>query len=132
MNIAIHTTSKRAEPWDDQLHFAPEWLQRDAPPPTTPRPWIEAPSGEITTDYEFLRERMTLAQATFRLRLIALGIIPSSIDAMINQIADPIEKEKARTAWEYATEIHRLHPLVITMGTALGKTPEQIDQIFTT
>ena len=33
-------------------------------------------------------------------------------------------------AWEYATEFERDHPLVVSFGTALGKTPEELDALF--
>lgn len=33
-------------------------------------------------------------------------------------------------AWEYATEVRRDSPLVLSMAQSLGLTPEQVDQLF--
>lgn len=38
--------------------------------------------------------------------------------------------KKARIEWEFATEIRRDSPLVASMATELGLTPEQLDQLF--
>ena len=32
--------------------------------------------------------------------------------------------------WEYSTDVHRDHPLVIEITKTLGMTPEQVDQLF--
>jgi hypothetical protein len=34
--------------------------------------------------------------------------------------------------WEFATTFERNHPMVVQMGTALGQTAEQMDQLFIT
>lgn len=56
----------------------------------------------------------------------------------LNQLAlrDSVEQAVAqsdqdtRDAWEYATEFKRDHPMVVSLGTALGKTPEELDTLF--
>jgi len=37
---------------------------------------------------------------------------------------------ETRDAWEYATEFKRDHPLVVSLGAALGKIPEELDALF--
>ena len=56
----------------------------------------------------------------------------------LNQLAlrDAVEQAVAqadqdtRDAWEYAADFKRDHPLVVSLGTALGKTPEELDALF--
>ena len=46
---------------------------------------------------------------------------------------DPLVlKQKTLVEWEYAPYIERNHPLIDTLGSALGLTSEQIDQGFIT
>lgn len=73
----------------------------------------------------------TLTSRQLRLGLVANGISLSSVEAAIDAIEDPTDREVARIEWEYATTFERSHPLVNQIGTALGLTPEQIDDMWT-
>lgn len=59
-----------------------------------------------------------------RLALTQLGL-RAAVDAAV-LAADP----GTRDAWEYALEIRRDNPLLAAFAAALGKTPEEVDEIF--
>lgn len=71
-----------------------------------------------------------LTARQLRLGLVANGISLSSVEAAIDAIEDPTDREVARIEWEYATTFERSHPLVNQIGAALGLTPEQIDDMW--
>jgi hypothetical protein len=66
-----------------------------------------------------------------RIALIQTGISPSTIDAQIQAISDPTQKEIAYAEWEYALEIKKEHPLVTMMAVNLNLTEQQVNDIFT-
>lgn len=72
-----------------------------------------------------------LTSRQLRLGLVTNGISLSSVEAAIDAIEDPTDREVARIEWEYATTFERSHPLVNQIGAALGLTPEQIDAMWT-
>ena len=72
----------------------------------------------------------TLTSRQLRLGLVANGISLSSVEAAIDAIEDPTDREVARIEWEYATTFERSHPLINQIGAALGLTPEQIDAMW--
>lgn len=130
MKIAINTVTKKAEVLFKPKHKGPEYEIIEVSQENLPaKPWVYDGQKIITDPYPE-RQSMKLSQVEFRNRLISAGIMPSSIDGMINQISDVVERELARAAWEYASEIHRLHPLVQTMAKALNKTDLEVDIIF--
>jgi acyl-CoA synthetase (AMP-forming)/AMP-acid ligase II len=79
---------------------------------------------------EELRAMMVVTPAQIRLALLQVGITPSQITATIAQIPDEVQRETASILWEYATQFERNHPFVTQIGLVLGKTDEEIDQIF--
>jgi len=72
-----------------------------------------------------------LTSRQLRLGLVTNGISLSSVEAAIDAIEDPTDREVALIEWEYATTFERSHPLVNQIGAALGLTPEQIDAMWT-
>ena len=38
--------------------------------------------------------------------------------------------EETQEAWEYASEVRRLDPMIESMRQAMGRTPEEVDAIF--
>lgn len=71
-----------------------------------------------------------LTARQLRLGLVLNGISLSSVEAAIDAIEDPTDREVARIEWEYAATFERSHPLVNQIGAALGLTPEQIDAMW--
>jgi hypothetical protein len=68
----------------------------------------------------------TMRQA--RLALHQVGLL-SQIDSTIAAMDEP-DRTTAQIEWEYATEVKRDWPWVISLGTALGLTESQIDDLF--
>lgn len=81
---------------------------------------IDAPAPPVP-------EAVQMAQA--RLALLDAGLL-SRVDAAIDAIPDPIEREASRIEWEYRTEVYRNSQLVLSLGAALGLTDNQIDELF--
>ena len=65
-----------------------------------------------------------------RLSLIQSGISISTLEAQLNSIPDPVQREIALVEWEYALEIQREHPLVSNLAAALSLSEKQVDDIF--
>lgn len=72
----------------------------------------------------------TCSPRQLRIALIQNGISPSVVDAQIDGISDPVQKEIASAEWEYALEIKKEHPLVGMIATSLNLTEQQVDDIF--
>lgn len=66
----------------------------------------------------------SLTPRQFRLSMLAAGIEAETIVTMLSG------NDAALIEWEYATEVKRDYPLLVSMGAALGKTEEEIDAIF--
>lgn len=89
--------------------------------------WLPAPEPTI----EEKRAAMpSLSARQFRLGLIEGGILLSQVDAAIEAITEPLERNKAQVAWEYAVEFERLNPLVLSMSAALGLSDEDVDGLW--
>jgi hypothetical protein len=73
-----------------------------------------------------------LTPRQLRLALLSTGTTESGVDALIDAIPDTEEKEWARIEWKHATSFERDHPLIDSIGTALGYTDStQIDTLWT-
>lgn len=72
--------------------------------------------------------KVTMRQA--RLALLGAGML-SSVNAAIAALSSP-QKEAAQIEWEYSQEVERNRGLVLSLGTALGLTARQLDDLFTT
>lgn len=70
----------------------------------------------------------SITQRQARISMLDAGIL-DDVEAAISSIAG-VEGEKARIAWEWASEIRRDDPLLISIAEHLGLDSEQIDQIF--
>lgn len=70
----------------------------------------------------------TITARQLRLALLGLSLTGDDVVAKISAMpGTPTEREAARIEWEYATEFPREHPLIATIGAALGMTEAQID-----
>ena len=66
---------------------------------------------------------------SLRAQLQIIGLF-DNVQTMIDNLTGT-EKIVAVQQWEYGNQVERNHPLVIQIGTELGLTSQQIDQIFT-
>ncbi len=71
-----------------------------------------------------------LTARQLRLGLLAAGISPSTVTATINALPAGPDKEKALVEWEFASTFNRMHPLIATVGAALGLSDVQIDAMW--
>lgn len=69
---------------------------------------------------------VTMRQA--RLALLSAGLL-TQVDDVVQTMKDAAG-DAARIEWEYAGTVDRQWPLVVALGTSLGITDEQIDDLF--
>lgn len=70
---------------------------------------------------------ITIRQA--REQLIRDGLF-SSVDTAIHSITDATERAITQNYWEYSEVFERRSPILIGLGTAIGLTEEQLDEMF--
>lgn len=70
---------------------------------------------------------VTMRQA--RLQLIEDELL-DDIEAALNAITNPKQREKAKAEWEHSREVQRTHPLVNAVLAGLGYTSAQVDELF--
>lgn len=73
-------------------------------------------------------QEVTMRQA--RLALNAIGKL-SAVDAAIAAMPEPT-KTQAQITWEFSSMVQRSQPLVLSLGSALGLSSADIDQLFVT
>ncbi len=73
-------------------------------------------------------DRVTMRQA--RLALHAAGILPQ-VQPAISLLPEP-SRTVAQIEWDYSSEVFRHREFVNMLGTALGLSQEDIDQLFIT
>lgn len=61
--------------------------------------------------------------------ILTLLNLDTQVDNLINSLPEP-QKTVARVQWQYGNFIERNHPLIDSLGTNLGLTKEQIDNVF--
>jgi hypothetical protein len=62
--------------------------------------------------------------------LRSLGVNPAAVSSLIGGIQDAATRAQAQIDWDDAPIVRRGHPLIDTLGGALGLTAAQIDQGF--
>jgi len=72
----------------------------------------------------------SISPRQIRLWLINNNIPLASVEAAINSIPDSVLREKTLVEWEYSPYVERNHPMIESLGSALGLSPEQIDTAF--
>lgn len=71
-----------------------------------------------------------LTARQLRLGLVNGGFTLSQVQSVIDSMPEGAAKETAKIEWEYATTFNRTHPLIATVGAALGLSDEQIDAMW--
>jgi hypothetical protein len=72
----------------------------------------------------------TITATQVRLWLIENNIPLSTIETALNNIENPILREKTKIQWEYAPYIERSHPLIESIAIILGLDSSQLDSAF--
>lgn len=73
-------------------------------------------------------QEITMRQA--RLALLDIDLL-ANVQTAINTLPEP-DKTKAQIEWEYSNALQRSNPFVTTLGTALGLSSDDIDNLFIT
>lgn len=90
------------------------WDGETASPPPPPPPPPVVP------------QEITMRQA--RLALLAAGHL-DGVQPALDALSEP-QRAAAQIEWEYAATLKREHPLVLSLGTALGLSSEDVDALF--
>ncbi|WP_150526822.1 hypothetical protein [Roseibium sediminis] len=124
----IYWTSSDEYAVMNELGHLPEGATTTAPP--SPEYTLE--NGQwVPPTAERKRAFMpALSARQFRIALLLNGTPASAVETIISQIPDPTQRAVAEVEWEYATSFTRGHELVVTLSTALGFTPEQVDELW--
>lgn len=102
----------------------------------TIREWLaENPSFQVQpyappTVEEIRASLPPLSARQLRLGLVNAGISSSQITAAIESMPAGANKDRAQIEWEYATTFDRMHPLIASVGVALGFAEEHIDAVW--
>lgn len=75
---------------------------------------------------------VSISPRQIRLWFIQNNMPLVTVENAINGIEDVVLRETTKVEWEYSPYVERNHPMINTLGAALGLTPEQIDQAFIT
>ena len=122
--------------FSDTREPSQEWLEyrqalRDVPQqPGFPQNiiWPEEPPKrtqvELDQDILYFRETAKVSMRQARLALKQQGLL-ATVQSNINALP-----EESQIEWEYATTVERKSPLVVSLGTALGLTEEDLDNLF--
>lgn len=71
-------------------------------------------------------QEVTMRQA--RLALLGAGLL-ATVESKINEMTEPA-KSAARIEWDHSQTVQRNKGLVVQLGTAMGLTSQQIDNLF--
>lgn len=71
-----------------------------------------------------------LTARQFRIGLVRGGFTLAQITSAIEAMPEAASKEEAKIEWEYATTFDRMHPLIASVGAALGLSDEQIASMW--
>lgn len=63
--------------------------------------------------------------------LLDIGLL-DDVEMMINDMPDAIERKRAEIYWLDSAVFERNHPLIVQIGSALGLTDAEIDELFIT
>ena len=88
---------------------------------------LSASTGGQVTVANGVPSSVTMAQA--RIALQQAGMLQTVADGL-NSLPDGPGKDAALTAWEYSPNVSRTGALVLTLGTQLGFTDQQLDDLF--
>jgi hypothetical protein len=151
MRLLYNTLTERLQPYpraddEDVVGLSPEYLimqvVNTAKPVFDEATEVLVPAQTVNTTTQTVTNGWTIApkpepvslpiavsMRSLRLALIDAGLYQSVV-AAINGIPDAIEKLKAQIWWTTSMTVYRNNPYVAAIGSAVGKTTQEIDQIF--
>jgi|694.fasta_scaffold00202_67 hypothetical protein len=72
----------------------------------------------------------SISARQIRMWLVKNGYSLAQVEAQIESIEDPLQRDLIRVEWEYAPYIERNHPWLVPLAQSLGLSEQQIDQAF--
>lgn len=69
-----------------------------------------------------------VAMSSFQLALLEIGEL-DNVQPVIDSLPMP-DKRKAQILWDKANTVERNNPFIVSMGAAMGKTEQEIDDLF--
>ena len=151
MRLLYNTLTERLQPYprdddEDVVGLSPEYLIMqvvNAAQPTfdaetemlVPAQTIDTATKTVTNGWtvttkpEPISLPVAVSMRSLRLALIDAGLYQSVV-AAINGIPDATERLKAQIWWTTSMTVYRNNPYVVAIGSAVGKTTDEIDQLF--
>jgi hypothetical protein len=83
---------------------------------------------EIQQNLNQKRQNMVVTMRQARLALRQVNML-NFVEDGLNMLPEP-DRTDAKIEWEYAQEVERLRPFVLTLQPLLGLTDEQLDYLF--
>lgn len=72
----------------------------------------------------------SLTRRQLRLGLLTVGVTSAQVTAVIAAMPAGMDKEVAQIEWEDASTFNRTHPLIASVGAALGLSDTHIDTLW--
>lgn len=124
--IIVDNLIQNVFPWDGMSSLGPAI---SIPANSTIMPLSEA--LELGYKYPEMEEFIPNEIESYQLRdwLIIHGK-KHTVESILQNIENPLERERALNRWEYATKIPRNHIIVKMIGNILCMTEKEIDNVF--
>jgi len=103
---------------DEALALIPDYVE----PPIPPAP--PTPEEQAAAELIVWRNSTSCGPLQFRRALRSAGLM-DSVKAVLETAPEEVIE-----AWEYATVVYRSDPMIVSFGIALGKTDEELDDLF--
>lgn len=116
--------------------IAPEIVDSEGVPAPSPYHvldngiWIISGEDAARLEQQRLAAMPALKRRQFRLALVMNGYVLSDVDALINQIEDPMQRIMTQVEWQDATDFERTNTTLITMAGLMGLTTAQVDSLW--
>lgn len=92
--------------------------------------WVISEENAAILEKERLDTMPDLTRRQFRLVLVLNGYDLANIEALINSIEDPMQRQIIMIEWQDATMFHRTNPSLITMAGLMELDAETVDQLW--
>ena len=92
--------------------------------------WTISEESAALLEQERLAAMKPLKRRQFRLTLAMNGYDLNEIEALIDQIEDPMQRTIAQIEWQDSTDFERTSPTLLMMAELLQLSSEQVDQLW--
>ena len=92
--------------------------------------WVISGEDAERLEQEQLAKMQPLTRRQFRLALAMNGYDLSQVEALIDQIPDPMQRQIALIEWQDATTFERLNTSLLAMANLMGLSTEQVNMLW--